>query len=284
MNPPSYSKSIEVFYLIRWSNPVDLTRRFAESYLSCPSGTDHRLTLICKGFQDQHQIADHCSVFDGRELSIIDAPDAGFDIGAYRLALDTTTYDLCCFLNSYSIIRAPGWLKHLSNCALDPRVGIVGATASYESLSSDAMASIAAHKSRFSMLRLRQGIPGAFRKWVYFPMFPNPHIRTNAFMIKREVFQRVRWPRNPSKMDALRFENGRRSLTRQVLKMGLEAVIVGRDGQRYEVSEWPSSGTFRQNEQHNLLVADNRTIEYTTALPELRRRLDIKAWGTSPTD
>lgn len=85
-------------------------------------------------------------------------------------------------------------------------------------------------------------------------------------------------------MDALRFENGRRSLTRQVLKMGLEAVIVGRDGQRYEVSEWPSSGTFRQNEQHNLLVADNRTIEYTTALPELRRRLDIKAWGTSPTD
>jgi hypothetical protein len=278
------SEGIEVFYLIRWSNPVDLTRRFAESYLSYPPATDHQLTLIFKGFQSQHHIADHCSVFDGRELSIINAPDTGFDIGAYRLALESTTNGLCCFLNSHSIIRAPGWLKHLSNCALDPRIGIVGATASYESLSSDAMASIAADKPLLSMLRLRQGIPGAIRKWAYFPMFPNPHIRTNAFMIKREVFQRVRWPRNPSRMDALRFENGRRSLTRQVLKMGLDAVIVGRDGRRYEVAEWPSSGTFRQNEQHNVLVADNRTIEYATAAPEIRRRLAIKAWGTSATD
>jgi len=62
--------------------------------------------------------------------------------------------------------------------------------------------------------------------------------------------------------------------------MGLDAVIVGRDGRRFGISEWPSSGTFRQNEQRNLLVADNRTIEYSTAEPERRRQLAAAAWGT----
>ena len=268
-----------MFYLVRGSNPLDLTRRFAESYLSCPAGTDHRLTLICKGFQNQRQIAGHCSLFGCTAPSVIEVPDVGYDIGAYRLALDKSRYDLCCFLNSYSVIRAPGWLKSFSDCALDPRVGMVGATASHESFFSDAMARLAARKPNLGMLR--HGIPGAVKYWVYFPPFPNPHIRTNAFMMRRDVVQRVRWPQNPCKIGALRFENGRRSLTRQVLKMGLDVVIVGRDGRHYSAPEWPTSGTFRQNEQHNLLVADNQTTAYIAASPELRRQLAVKAWGTN---
>jgi hypothetical protein len=128
---------------------------------------------------------------------------------------------------------------------------------------------------------LRHGVPGAVKYWAYFPAFPNPHIRANAFMIRRDVFQGVRWPRNPSRLESFRLESGRRSLTRQVLKLGLDAVVVGRDGRRYGVSEWPSSGTFRQNNQENLLVADNHTIEYCTAAAERRRQLAAAAWGAN---
>jgi hypothetical protein len=99
-------------------------------------------------------------------------------------------------------------------------------------------------------------------------------------MIRRDVFERVRWPRNPSRIATLRFESGRRSLTRQVLEMGLDLVIVGSDGRRFGISEWASSGTYRQDEQRNLLVADNRTIEYSAATPELRRQLAAAAWGS----
>jgi len=63
--------------------------------------------------------------------------------------------------------------------------------------------------------------------------------------------------------------------------MGLDAVIVGRDGRRYGISEWPSGATFRQDEQQNLLVADNRTIDYSTASPEVRRQLAAAAWGAN---
>ena len=114
MSPFENDKSIGVFYLARGSNPLDLTRRFAESYLNCPAGTDHTLTLICKGFQNQRQFDEHCSLFGGLEPSVIEVPDTGYDIGAYRAALRASKYDLFCLMNSHSIIRAPGWLKYLS--------------------------------------------------------------------------------------------------------------------------------------------------------------------------
>jgi hypothetical protein len=275
---PKCGVSIEVFYLARGSNPVDLTRRFAESYLAYPAGICHRLTLICKGFQNQQQIAEHRSLFGGASLSVFEVPDSGYDIGAYRIAMETSRSDLCCFLNSHSVICAPGWLATLAECALDSKVGIVGATASYESAFTNARATITVSKSGYRAWLRR--FFRLVRNWAYFPAFPNPHIRTNAFMIRRDVFQRIRWPRSISKLGALRFESGRLSLTRQVLKMGLNVVIVGRDGQHYGASDWPSSGTFRQNEQQNLLVADNRTTEYATAAPEFRSELTIKAWGT----
>ncbi len=307
MSHPRCGENIEVFYLVAWigeriPNPVDLTRRFAESYLRCPAGANHRLTLIFKGFQNHGQIAEHCSLFDGTALSVVEVPDVEQDIGLYRVALERSGWDFCCVLNSYSIICVSGWLADLVRCARDPRVGIVGATGSYESHFSDyvrdprigvvgatgsyqglfdygagRMAGLAAQKH---VLRMLRGVATAVGYWAWFPRFPNPTVRTNAFMISRDVFQRVRWPRNPSRMGALRFESGRRSLTRQVLGMGLEAVIVGRDGRCYGISEWPSSCTFRQKEQQNLLVADNRTIDYSTAAPERRRQLAAMAWGT----
>jgi hypothetical protein len=291
VRPAKDAESPEVFYLVAWSvrivggktlSPLDLTRRFAESYLRCPAGTDHRLTLIFKGFQAPGYIAEHCSLFPSTSPSVIEVPDVEIDVGLYRAALEKSGSDLYCALNAYSIICASGWLAELSRCARDPRVGIVGAHGSYESIFSTyragLMASINRQKPGFPVLR---GIATAVRSWARFPAFPNPHIRTNAFMISREVFQRVRWPRNPNKMDALLFESGRRSLTRQVLGMGLDAVIVGRDGRHYGISEWPSSGTFRQKDQDNLLVADNHTIEYSTAPPERRRQLAANVWGTS---
>ena len=277
MSPPTCGESTGVFYLVRSSNPLDLTRRFAESYLRYPAGTDHRLALIFKGFQNNRQIAEHCSLFGGAALCVIDLPDVGYDIEAYRAALERSECELCCFFNSYSIIRASGWLAEFSRCARDPRVGIVGATGSYESALTGAVARLRAEERGLCMLRR---VLSVVKAWTWCPAFPNPHIRTNGFMIRRDVSQRVRWPRNPSRIAALRFESGRRSLTRQVLEMGLDLVIVGSDGRRFGISEWPSSGTFRQDEQRNLLVADNRTIEYSAATPELRRQLAAAAWGS----
>ncbi|MGA2653317.1 MAG: hypothetical protein ABSF28_22570 [Terracidiphilus sp.] len=277
-------ENIEVLYLVAWVgermlNPLDSARQFAESYLRFPAGVSHKLTLIVSGNMAPTQIAELVSLFEGSPVSIIHVNDIDFDIGKYRVALQKSNSELCCIFNSHCVIRASRWLAKFTQCACDPRVGLVGATASYESLYSEAVARLAKRKPGLGML-WRGGIPGVVRNWG-FPAFPNPHIRTSSFMIRRDVFQRVRWPRNPSNMGRYLFESGRWSLTRQVMKMGLDAVIVGYDGRRFGVSEWSSSGTFRQNEQHNLLVADNRTNDYAVAAPELRRLLTIKAWGAN---
>ena len=106
----------------------------------------------------------------------------------------------------------------------------------------------------------------------------DPHIRTNAFMIEREQFLSLKFPAFVSKQDVYRFESGRRSLTRQILASGLKPVVVGRNGMMYEISEWRSSSTFWTNEQDNLIIADNRTVDYAQGEKTFRKKLENYAW------
>jgi len=116
------------------------------------------------------------------------------------------------------------------------------------------------------------------QKFYQYGRFPNPHIRTNAFMIERKKFLSLKFPAFVSKQDVYRFESGRRSLTRQILASGLKPVVVGRDGTMYEISEWRSSSTFWTNEQDNLIIADNRTVDYAQGERSFRTKLENFAW------
>jgi hypothetical protein len=74
-------------------------------------------------------------------------------------------------------------------------------------------------------------------------------------------------------------QSGRRSLTRQVLDLGLKVLVAGADGSAYPPDAWRTSGTFRSGDQSNLLVADNRTRQYELADPAERARLAAFSWG-----
>ncbi len=78
---------------------------------------------------------------------------------------------------------------------------------------------------------------------------------------------------------AFEFESGRRSMTNQILKFGLKALVVGRDGKSYEIDEWSKSRTFRNGDQSNLLISDNHTKNFDKFDFEDRRRLSLLAWG-----
>ena len=75
------------------------------------------------------------------------------------------------------------------------------------------------------------------------------------------------------------FEGGKDSLTSQVLRRGLKALVVGKDGRAYEPDEWHLSETLWQGEQRNLLVADNQTRDYATGSTRQRTFLSRFAWG-----
>jgi hypothetical protein len=132
-------------------------------------------------------------------------------------------------------------------------------------------------KDRIKHLREERATLRTF--FANFELFPAPHVRTNAFMIRRELmlgFQRV-----PilNKFDAYRFESGKEGMTSQILRAGLRTLVVGRDGRAYDPDQWHLSETLWQGEQQNLLVSDNQTNDYAHGSPRRRVFLSRVAWG-----
>ena len=83
-----------------------------------------------------------------------------------------------------------------------------------------------------------------------------------------------------TKISAYKFESGKESLTNQVRGLGLQVLVVGRDGEGYEPERWPLSNTFWQSREENLLVADNQTELYLSSDKETRAELAQYAWGS----
>lgn len=254
---------------------------------------------------------------------ILEIPDDGLDVDAYRAAVNAFDYSYYCFVNSFSRPTAEGWLRQMMHWAQQPRIGIVGATGSYQSVFADevdALTDVFIHhlgklsKGAYSDARsggessrapasprapeLGQAagivrLPGRLwrattfylsrldrfmRALWHFAAFPNAHIRTNGFILSRQVISQMYWPPTTTKFDAYTLESGRRGITAQVVRMGLEPVVVGRNGRGYFRAEWPGSDTFWQGKQDNLLISDNQTQQYTLGSLELRRLLCRHAW------
>jgi hypothetical protein len=286
---------IAVVHLVRAQNGLGEFASFLESYVANHGGLDHDLVLVFKGFADRATPRDYLSLLSGVEYRDLHVTDDGFDLTAYRKAMRALRdFDYYCFLNSFSRPIDHDWLAKLHNQAARQGVGISGATGSYQSMSPALSLGISQSvKKLLSGQELARGqwhnrakravnMPDAVLKHAQsrlsFKPFPNHHIRTNGFMLSRRSLEAVRWPRVRSKRDAYLLESGRRSLTQQLLRQGLRAVVVGRDGVGYDTDQWISSNTFWQADQGNLLIDDNQTRQYRDGDEQTRSRLSLYAW------
>lgn len=132
---------------------------------------------------------------------------------------------------------------------------------------------------RYSIKDLKEDRTLLNRYSTSFEAFPAPHVRTNAFMIKRELMLGLQHAPIVNKMDAHLFESGKEGMTGQVRRAGLRTLVVGRDGRAYEPDQWHLSETLWQGEQRNLLVSDNQTNDYAHGSPQRRVFLSRVAWG-----
>ncbi|CCB65056.1 hypothetical protein [Hyphomicrobium sp. MC1] len=113
-----------------------------------------------------------------------------------------------------------------------------------------------------------------------FPAFPNPHIRTNGFLVARHLFLKCLGDDIPrTKPAAYAFESGPNSLTQKLLTDGLRALIVGRDGKTFDLDTWKTSETFRLGTQRNLLFLDNQTRAFDAMKPRKRHIVSQMTWG-----
>jgi hypothetical protein len=114
---------------------------------------------------------------------------------------------------------------------------------------------------------------------VRFDAFPAEHLRTNAFMARRETLLAMKLNSLTTKPDTYLLESGRQSITRQVQAGGSRVLVVDRQGAAYAERDWPASYTLWQGDQEGLLVADNQTRTYARGGIERRRLLSAFAWG-----
>jgi hypothetical protein len=247
---------IAVFYLARGADrdaPAKF-RRFSASYCSFPAGINHDLHIIFKGYPADVDYEKARALFKGHSFKSICTSDDSFDLGSYYVAAAQTSHDYVCFLNTSSEIQSDAWLIKLVRNLELPGVGIVGASGSYEA-------------------------PAPHPNWKSTGI-PNIHVRTNAFMMRRADFLATK-PEGTltNKVAVCQLEHGPNSITQQMHKRGLQSLVVGRDGRGYSPAFWPISETFRNGNQHNLLVRDNQTEIYRSASPSAKQVLFAFAWG-----
>ncbi|MES5101150.1 hypothetical protein ABUK73_23270 [Agrobacterium sp. BA1120] len=245
------ANKIAVVYLDRWDNKPNFRKAFLHSLQWFPAGVDFDLVWQMKGYPDDkfcHELIDFKKRFAGKIIQL-HYPD---DVYQFTLALDAAEkldYDLLVFFISYSRILAPNWLKLYVNAfENNESCGMVGATGSYEQAMAD-------------------------------QKFPNYHIRTNAFMIKSDLFKSLDYGVLRNKIDGNFVEAGPNSITSQILQKGLNLFVIDRFGRVYSPEKWPISRTFRSGCQENLLVADNRTSQYSISACQNRSKLSKLAWG-----
>lgn len=275
---------VGVVHLIRKKNGLGPLEEFITTYRAHNAGISHDLLLIFKGFDTPPNLDGYADLLQGIPYTPLFVSDHGFDIGPYFVVANEFDYRYFCFLNSFSVLTTSGWLAKMYEHIRKEEAGLVGATGSWESIYSTQLWSIRNRRRPFTPRRLAGTALMHLQTQTtcserFFAPFPNPHLRTNAFMISRDVMLRLRAGPIRSKLDACRFESGKQGMTQQVQAMGLQPLVVGRDGKGYSVEEWPESCTFRSGEQANLLVADKQTRYYARQDAMTKHSLSACTWA-----
>jgi hypothetical protein len=283
---PSTASAVSVVYLIWIPYGIALFRRFLHSYKVFNSGYEHHLVLLFNGVEsDEAPLPFHEVALQENLVYTSYYKRTGQDLEAYFWIAPQLNTDYILFLNSFSELLAEDWLlKYMKAVTQVSNVGLIGATASYQSYSDTIY-----HENSWAWTRTGS-IAENIRKYkllikanllyrVYFKSFPNPHIRTTGFLIRKELFLSISFNQPKNKMQAYRFESGRNGFTRQVLKRNLAVVLMDKNGRVYAIPDWYGSETFWTGNQENLLISDNQTERFKKAGKPERRMLTFRAWG-----
>lgn len=253
---------VAICYLMRNSkNSFEYLNIFIKSYNLFYPEEAHSLYIIFKGFDESKlkQIKKKLANVNFRSIIV---PDLNFDLGSYLISSYKINESYILFLNSYSKIEYKDWLKNLFRTIKKPNVGIAGCSASYGSPKNLIFPRVYFSITEIVMFPIRV-INRVLKSLVYlnFKYPPNPHLRTNAFIIKKKIFQNYFLTTGIpiKKTDALKIESGKFSLTNYIFSLGMDVLVVGKNAKVYNKNNWFKSKTFYCCYQKNLMVSDNQT-------------------------
>jgi hypothetical protein len=265
---------------------IDTFSNFISSYCKYNSGYPHELVLLFNGIQTQKELSPYLKIADDKKVkySILAHAQPAQDLDAYFWAAEQLNTKHLLFVNSYTEFMYDNWLSKYMQHSMFDDIGLIGATGSWESyfrsVFIDNNLKWERHKSFQQNFRKYKLLVKSFVYWRFlFPDFPNPHVRTNAFMISRELMRSLKHEPLKNKMAAFKFESGVNGLTVQVMKKGLRPILIDKNGNAYSINEWKHASIFWSSEQENLLISDNQTRKYEFGDDKTRQWLSLHAWG-----
>ena len=276
---------ITVVYLVWLPYGINLFKNFIQSYLSFNAGLNHQLALLFNGTKNPIDIESYCTYAEKYNVKFsVLTLEKGYDIDAYFFAAKNIECDLFFFINTYSVLLNDNWLKKMYDNIVKENVGMVSATGTLQSHSSSPFMSMPfryqfSKKLKYNYRKYKLFIKSAIYWKVLFEGFPNPHLRTNAFMIWKNIFLEIKYKPITSKMRAYEFESGRNSITNQILHKKKKVLVVDKFGIGYEIKNWYGSKIFWENDQENLMISDNQTTKYINADETEKKLYTYLAWG-----
>jgi hypothetical protein len=260
-------------------------KTFLVSYKKYNASFDHDLIIVFNGVSHENELKEYHEILKTHEINYtFFSLSQGQDIAAYSWVANKIKYRYILFLNTFTEFLADNWLLYLMNAIQREKVGIVGATGSWQSHYSLVFQNnhlkwdfTKSFKVNFRKYKL---FTKAILYWSFlFPSFPNPHIRTGSFLVERNLFLNFYGENVRSKFDAYIFESGRKGISYILQKKGFELIVVTKTGSFFQSKQWNISNTFWAGRQENLLIADNQTRLYQNSDEKQKRRLNLSAWG-----
>jgi hypothetical protein len=238
------------------------------------AGNKHLLIVCFKNFQSKKIISDWKKELVGIKYCAIEEnyKKKDFDINSYHRVAKKYKDTVILFLNSYSCINADNWLRLITKHY--GKKTIVSCTGSNASLSSSYF------RGYFKKISFYKSLKYGFANLFRFPIFPNPHLRTTAFLIKGSDFLSLKFKLFKTKLDTNIFESGRGGMTRQLKKRGFKIILAGKNGIGYEKeSSWKTSEVYSFKDQKNLIISDNRTTNYARLSVKKKKAEVTHNWG-----
>lgn len=262
-----------VVYLAYEPYKIDNFKKFINNYKYHYSGQKHRLVICFKKFASKKSILEWKKLLKGIKCTTIidNCKIDDFDFGSYIRIASKYKNKIILFLNSYSYPTVNNWLKLIVK-HYDKNT-LVGCTATYASLSS----SFFGKYYKINILkRLMYGFINLFR----FPIFPNPHIRSNAFLIKGSDFLSLKFPKLiKNKLQTNMIESGWLGMTRQLKKKKFRIILASSNGMGLKENDWLNSEVYSFKNQKNLIISDNRTRIYNKLSLKNKKKETKYHWG-----
>ena len=262
-------KIIVIYLSSKYSKISDL-KKFIKSYKRFKAGSRHKL-VICFKQLSKKELTKRISLLKKIDYFIDPVDINDHEWGSLKRICQLYFENHIFFMNDYSYPITSNWLKYFNKYKKNKM--IIGCTASKSSNFDNSF-----------YRNYKDNYFKAFFKIFYFffkiPSFPNPHIRSTAFLIKAKDFLEFIENKNISyKIQSIALESGYSGLTNFFKKKGYKIKILNRFGNLFDLEDGFFSKTFASYNQEGLIISDNQTRMYDKLSFNKKEKKRKQCWG-----